>query len=99
MAQLWQWAEHGETLARTSAAAASSFFRAAKPFVQQAPNAALPQWVADGQWYLHQHPTFAALAETYFEVSPVVYGQYPVADAQVWDTGARFRPPRLAART
>ena len=84
VAQLWQWAEHGETLARTSAAAASSFFRAAKPFVQQAPNAALPQWVADGQWYLHQHPTFAALAETYFEVSPVVYGQYPVADAQVW---------------
>ena len=83
-AQLWQWAEHGETLARISAAAASSFFGAAKPFVQQAPNTALLQWVADGQWYLQQHPTFAALAETYFEVSPAVYGQYPFADAQVW---------------
>ena len=83
-AQLWQWAEHGETLARTSAGAASSFFRAARPFVQQAPANALPQWVADGQWYLQQHPTFAALAETYFEISPAVYGQYPPADAQVW---------------
>ena len=83
-AQLWQWAEHGETLARTSAAAASSFFRAARPFVQQAPGNALPQWVADGQWYLQRHPTFAALAETYFEISPAVYGQYPLADAQVW---------------
>ena len=83
-AQLWQWAEHGEALARTSAGAASSFFRAAKSFVQQAPNAALQQWVADGQWYLQQHPTFAALAETYFEISPAVYGQYPLGDAQVW---------------
>ena len=83
-AQLWQWAEHGEALARTSAGAAASFFRAARPFVQQAPGNALQQWVADGQWYLQQHPTFAALAETYFEISPVVYGQYPFADAQVW---------------
>ena len=83
-AQLWQWAEHGEALARTSAGAAASFFRAARPFVQWAPGNALQQWVADGQWYLQQHPTFAALAETYFEISPVVYGQYPFADAQVW---------------
>ena len=82
--QLWQWAEHGETLARASAAAAESFFRAARPFVQQAPGNALQQWVADGQWYLQQHPTFAALAETYFETSPAVYGQYPPADARVW---------------
>ena len=83
-AQLWQWAEHGETLARTSAAAASSFFRTSRPFAQQAPGNALPQWVADGRWYLQQHPTFAALAETYFEVSPAVYGQYPLVSAQVW---------------
>ena len=83
-AQLWRWAEHGETLARASAASASSFFRAARPFVQQAPDNALQQWVADGQWYLQQHPTFAALAETYFEISPAVYGQYPLVPAQVW---------------
>ena len=83
-AQLWQWAEHGDSLARTSAAAATAFFGAARSFVQQAPGNALQQWVADGQWYLQQHPTFAALAETYFEVSPAVYGQYPPADAQVW---------------
>jgi len=83
-AQLWQWAEHGETLARTSAAAAAAFFGAARSFVQQAPGNGLPQWVADGQWYLQQHPTFAALAETYFEISPAVYGQYRPADAQVW---------------
>ena len=83
-AQLWQWAEHGEALARTSAAAATSFFRAARSFVQQAPGNALQQWAADGRWYLQQHPTVAALAETYFEVSPLVYGQYPPADAQVW---------------
>ena len=83
-AQLWRWAEHGETLARTSAAAATSFFRVARSFVQQAPGNALQQWVADGQRYLQQHPTFAALAETYFEISPAVYGQYPLADAQVW---------------
>ena len=83
-AHLWQWAEHGEILARTSAAAAAAFFHAARSFVQQAPGNALPQWVADGQWYLQQHPTFAALAETYFEISPAVYGQYPPADARVW---------------
>ena len=83
-AQLWQWAGHGETLARASAAAAAAFFRAARPFVQQASDAALPQWAADGQWYLQQHPTFAALAETYFEISPTVYGHYPPAAAQVW---------------
>ena len=83
-AQLWRWAEHGEALARTSSGAASSFFRAARPFVQQAPQNALQQWVTDGQWYLQQHPTFAALAETYFEISPAVYGQYPPAPAQVW---------------
>ena len=83
-AQLWQWAEHGEALARTSAGAASSFFRAARSFVQQSPPNALRQWVADGQWYLEQHPTFAALAETYFAVSPAVYGHYPPADAHVW---------------
>ena len=81
---LWQWAAHGETLARTSAAAASSFFRAARSFVQQAPGDALQQWVADGQWYLQRHPTFTALAETYFEISPAVYGQYPPAEARVW---------------
>ena len=83
-AGLWQWAEHGETLARASAAAASSFFRSARSFVQLAPANALPQWVADGQWYLQQHPTFATLAETYFEISPAVYGQYPPASAHVW---------------
>ena len=82
--ELWRWAEHGEILARASAAAATSFFRAARSFVQQAPGSAMPQWVADGQWYLQQHPTFAALAEAYFEISPAVYGQYPLADAQVW---------------
>ena len=83
-AHLWQWAAHGETLARTSAAAASSFFRAARSFVQQAPGDALQQWAADGQWYLQRHPTFTALAETYFEISPAVYGQYPPAEARVW---------------
>ena len=83
-AQLWQWAEHGEILARTSAAAAAAFFGAARSFVQQAPGNALPQWVADGQWYLQQHPTFAALAETYFKISPAVYRQYSPANAQVW---------------
>ena len=45
---------------------------------------ALRPWVADGQWYLQQHPTFAALAVTYFEVSPAVYGRYPLAAARVW---------------
>ena len=84
VAPLWQWAEHGEELARLSAASATSFFRAARPFVQQAPADALRQWVADGQWYLQQHPTFAALAETYFEISPTIYGQYPATDAQAW---------------
>ena len=83
-AGLWRWAEHGETLARTSAAAATSFFRSARPFLRQAPAIALPQWVADGQWYLQQHPTIAALAESYFEISPVFYGRYPLASAQVW---------------
>ena len=83
-AQLWQWAEHGEALARASAATAASFFQAARPFVQQAPGGALRPWVADGQWYLQQHPTFAALAVTYFEVSPAVYGRYPLAAAQAW---------------
>ena len=83
-AQLWQWAEHGEALARASAASAASFFRAARPFVQQAPGGALRPWVADGQWYLQQHPTFAALAVTYFEVSPAVYGRCPLAAARVW---------------
>ena len=83
-AGLWQWAEHGETLARASAAAATSFFRSARPFLQRAPSNVLPQWAADGQWYLQQHPTFAALAETYFETSPIIYGQYPLASARVW---------------
>ena len=83
-AELWQWAAHGETLARASAPAASSFFRSARSFVQQAPATALPQWVADGQWYLQRHPTFAALAETYFEISPALYGQYPPAAARAW---------------
>ena len=81
---LWQWAGHGETLARGSAAAASAFFRSSRSFLQQAPADATRQWVADGQWYLQQHPTFAALAETYFEISPVVYGQCPPAAALVW---------------
>ena len=81
---LWQWAEHGETLARASAAAASSFFRSARPFLQQTPANALQQWVVHGRWYLEQHPTFAALAETYFEISPVVYGRYPLASAHAW---------------
>ena len=81
---LWKWAEHGETLARTSAAAATAFFRSARPFLQQAPGNGLPQWAADGQWYLEQHPTFAALAETYFQTSPLVYGQYPLASAHAW---------------
>ena len=83
-AQLWQWAEHGETLARASAGAATSFFRATRAFVQQVPHDALSQWVADGKWYLQQHPTFASLAETYFDISPAVYGQYPPADARLW---------------
>ena len=83
-AELWQWAEHGAALARASAAAAAAFFRAARSFVQQTSHDALSQWVADGRWYLQQHPTFAALAETYFDISPTVYGQYPLADARVW---------------
>ena len=83
-AGLWQWAGHGETLARASAAAASSFFRSARSFLQQAPANALQQWVADGRWYLQQHPTFAALAEAYFEISPAVYGGYPLAAAHAW---------------
>ena len=83
-AGLWQWAAHGETLARASAPAASSFFRSARSFVQQAPASALPQWVADGQWYLQRHPTFAALAETYFEISPALYGRYPTAAVRAW---------------
>ena len=83
-AQLWQWAAHGETLARASAGAATSFFRAARSFVQQAPGDTLQQWAADGQWYLQRHPTFAALAETYFDIGPAVYGQYPPADARGW---------------
>lgn len=83
-AQLWQWAEHGETLAHVSAGTATSFFRAARAFVQQTACDALPQWVADGKWYLQQHPTFSSLAETYFEISPTVYGQYSLADARVW---------------
>ena len=84
VAGLWQWAAHGEDLARASAAAASAFFRSGRSFLQQAPANALQQWVMDGQWYLQQHPTFAALAEAYFEISPAVYDQYPAADALVW---------------
>ena len=83
-AQFWQWAEHGETLARASAGAATSFFRTTRAFAQQAACDALSQWVADGKWYLQQHPAFASLAETYFEISPTVYGHYPLADARVW---------------
>ena len=83
-AGLWQWAGHGETLARASAAAALSFFRSVRSFLQQAPANALQQWTADGQWYLQQHPIFAALAETYFEISPVVYGHYPLPSAHLW---------------
>ena len=90
-AGLWQWAGYGETLARASAPAASSFFRSARSFLQQAPAGALQQWVADGQWYLQQHPSFAALAETYFEISPAVYAGYPPASAQAWgELGHRF---------
>ncbi|MDE0207937.1 MAG: hypothetical protein OXP66_18125, partial [Candidatus Tectomicrobia bacterium] len=90
-AGLWQWSDYGETLARTSAAAASSFFRSARSFLQQAPAGALQQWVEDGRWYLQQHPSFAALAETYFEISPAVYAGYSPASAHVWgELGHRF---------
>lgn len=83
-AGLWHWADHGESLARVSAAAATSFFQSARPFLQQAPAMTVDQWVEDGQWYLRQHPTFAALAETFFEIGPLVYGQYPLASARTW---------------
>ena len=90
-AGLWQWAGYGETLARASAPAASSFFRSARSFLQQAPAGAVQQWVADGQWYLQQHPSFAALAETYFEISPAVYAGRSPALAHIWgELGHRF---------
>ncbi len=83
-AELWPWAEHGEALARTATAAATAFFRATRSFVQKTSRDALSQWVADGKWYLRQHPIFAPLAETYFEISPAVYGHYALADARAW---------------
>lgn len=84
VAQLWEWAEHGQRLARTSTEVASAFWRAARPFVQQASQALFAPWVEGGHWYLKHHPTVPSLAVEYFQLSPHIYGRYALPAATLW---------------
>lgn len=84
-AQFWQWTEQGQRLARSSAEAASAFFRAAKPFLQQTSQERFAFWVEGGQWYLKHYPASPSLAVEYFRLSPAIYAHYAATTTTLWD--------------
>lgn len=83
-AALRDWAEHGISIARDSADAATAFFHAARPLLRHASQEVFAPWVAGGQWYLKHCPTRPSLVADYFRISPLIYGWYPLPVCATW---------------